>query len=113
MNLILNAAEAMGGSGKIIVRTYPKTSEDWVRIEISDTGPGIPEDIVDHVFEPFFTTKEEGKGTGLGLSVVYGIVQNHQGRIWVNSEPGKGATFFIEFSLERREKVNGEDGSKN
>ena len=68
---------------------------DYVRIDISDTGTGIPADIVDKIFEPFFSTKEVGKGTGLGLSTVYGIVKQTGGFVYVDSEPGEGTSFRI------------------
>jgi two-component system, cell cycle sensor histidine kinase and response regulator CckA len=68
---------------------------DYVRIDVTDTGTGIPPDIVDKIFEPFFSTKEVGKGTGLGLSTVYGIVKQTGGFIFVDSAPGRGATFQI------------------
>src|SRR4029079_11957467 len=68
---------------------------DYVRIDIADTGTGIPADIVDKIFEPFFSTKEVGKGTGLGLSTVYGIVKQTGGFVYVDSTPGEGTTFRI------------------
>jgi two-component system cell cycle sensor histidine kinase/response regulator CckA len=68
---------------------------DYVRIDISDTGTGIPADIVDKIFEPFFSTKEVGKGTGLGLSTVYGIVKQTGGFVYVDSVPGEGTSFRI------------------
>jgi CheY-like chemotaxis protein len=67
----------------------------YVKISVSDTGPGIDPDIFDRIFDPYFTTKDVGKGSGLGLSVVHGIVKNHNGSIAVDSEPGKGAVFSI------------------
>jgi signal transduction histidine kinase len=100
LNIINNAYEAMESSptqGKLIVRTRKKDNN--VRIEFIDNGPGIPPDVMPKIFDPFFTTKEGG--TGLGLSVSYGIVQEHGGRIWAESEPGKGATFFVELPLDQ------------
>jgi PAS domain S-box-containing protein len=99
MNIILNGAQAMEGNGKLIFKTCKSPDGNWLNIEISDTGPGIPEDILPHIFNPFFTTKGEGKGTGLGLSMVYSIVENHGGKIVAKSKPGEGATFIIEFPL--------------
>jgi two-component system NtrC family sensor kinase len=77
----------------IRIKTYQRNKE--VVVEISDNGEGIPEENLKHIFEPFFTTKEVGKGTGLGLSVVYGIIQNHKGKIEVESEINKGSTFRV------------------
>ena len=99
MNIILNAAEAMEGTGQLRVETLPADNGCSVLIRISDTGPGIPEDVLTHIFDPFFTTKEEGKGTGLGLSLVYGIIENHNGRIWAESKVGEGTTFTIELPM--------------
>ena len=96
MNIILNAVQAMEEKGKLTVKSHLAAENDRVRIEISDTGPGIPEDVVPHIFEPFYTTKEEGEGTGLGLSLAYNIVENHQGSIRVKCEPEGGATFIID-----------------
>ncbi len=108
VNLAVNARDAMPDGGKLTVRTANVTAEesghlaykgmpaaDYVRIDISDTGTGIPPEIVGKIFEPFFSTKEVGKGTGLGLSTVYGIVKQTGGFIYVDSEPGKGTTFRI------------------
>ncbi|HEA67176.1 MAG TPA: PAS domain S-box protein [Desulfobacterales bacterium] len=104
MNIILNAADAMQGNGQLTLRTYRSSeNKDKVCIEITDTGPGIPDDILPHIFEPFFTTKQEGKGTGLGLSLAYGILEDHGGSIRVNSAPGKGSAFTIELPLTRPE----------
>ncbi|HOH28230.1 MAG TPA: [Fe-Fe] hydrogenase large subunit C-terminal domain-containing protein [Candidatus Hydrogenedentes bacterium] len=93
LNLVNNAFDAMGDEeGQLIVTLLDK--EDKVTIEVRDTGPGIPDDIVKKVFEPFFTTKSIGKGTGLGLSITYGIVKMHNGDISLktNCDPAKGPT---------------------
>ncbi len=108
VNLAVNARDAMPDGGKLTVRTANLTAAesehlaykgmpaaDYVRIDISDTGTGIPPEIVDKIFEPFFSTKEVGKGTGLGLSTVYGIVKQTGGFIYVDSEPGTGTSFRI------------------
>jgi signal transduction histidine kinase len=99
MNIIINAAQAMEGKGKLTLKTCKAQHGNWINIEISDTGPGIPEDVLPHIFDHFFTTKEEGKGTGLGLSMVYSIIENHGGKITANSKPGQGTTFIIEFPI--------------
>ncbi len=102
MNLILNAAQAMRGNGRLTVKTGLSPNREMARIEISDTGPGIPEEILPHIFDPFFTTKDEGEGTGLGLSLVYGIVENHGGKIIAGNQPEGGATFVIELNIDSR-----------
>ncbi len=94
LNLCVNAKDAMEGKGSVEIRA--RGAGGWVRLEVSDTGPGIPQEIQEHIFEPFFTTKPKGQGTGLGLSVVYGIVTQNGGRVEVDSEPGRGARFVIE-----------------
>jgi PAS domain S-box-containing protein len=93
MNLLVNAAQAIEEKGIVTIRTGVR--DDWVWIEIADTGKGIPAEQLKQIFDPFFTTKPVGKGTGLGLSVSYSIVQKHQGRIEVDSEVGKGSTFRV------------------
>jgi signal transduction histidine kinase len=86
-NIIDNALQAMNGSGTLTVRTYQQ--DDWLVVEIADTGPGIPPEIRRRVFEPFFTTKGVGEGTGLGLDVSWRVVVNrHHGDLTVESEPG-------------------------
>jgi PAS domain S-box-containing protein len=102
MNIILNAVEAMEGKGKLAVKSCRLSDGKKICIEISDTGQGIPEEILPRIFEPFFTTKEEGKGTGLGLSLVYNIVENHGGSIKARSNPGEGTTFIIELPIMRK-----------
>ena len=93
MNLLVNAAHAITDKGIITIRTGRQGEEVFIRI--ADTGKGIPEENLKRVFDPFFTTKPVGKGTGLGLSLSYGIMQKHNGRIEVQSEVGKGATFTL------------------
>jgi two-component system NtrC family sensor kinase len=93
--LLINALEAMGDGGDIRVGLRHRAASGEFEIEVADTGPGIPGSIKSRVFEPFFSTKPDGKGTGLGLAVVYGIMQRHQGRIELDSEPGRGATFRL------------------
>jgi PAS domain S-box-containing protein len=99
MNIILNAADAMQGRGKLAVRSSLQAEGQRIRIEIQDTGCGIAPEVLPHIFEPFYTTKEAGKGTGLGLSVAYGIIHDHQGTIRVASSPGQGSTFFVELPV--------------
>lgn len=99
LNLIINAAQAIGQQGTITISAEVTAEEDLVTITVHDTGPGILEEIQGQLFDPFYTTKEEGKGTGLGLSVVYGIIQKHNGEITVSSEPGKGASFYLKLPL--------------
>jgi two-component system, NtrC family, sensor kinase len=102
MNIILNAAQAMGGKGELNVKTLFLPITGRVRIEIVDTGPGIPEHVLPHIFDPFFTTKQEGEGTGLGLSLVYGIVETHGGQIKARNVPGGGAAFIIELPIQSK-----------
>jgi two-component system cell cycle sensor histidine kinase/response regulator CckA len=108
VNLAVNARDAMPDGGKLTVRTGNVSAAeaaqyqyegmpaaDYVLVEVSDTGTGIPPEIIDKIFEPFFSTKEIGKGTGLGLSTVYGIVKQTGGFVYPESEAGKGTTFRI------------------
>jgi two-component system, NtrC family, sensor kinase len=97
VNLLFNAMEAMPDGGLVTVRTRWETHQAMVRLEVEDTGTGIPKEILSNIFEPFFSTKNQDKGVGLGLSVVYGIIKEHQGSIYVKSEPGKGSTFIVRF----------------
>jgi PAS domain S-box-containing protein len=107
LNLAVNARDAMSGGGTLSIDTAnidgtegvcggrPVPPGRRVRLRVSDTGTGMPADVVDHIFEPFYTTKPEGAGTGLGLSTVYGIVTQAKGSISVTSRPGAGTTFTI------------------
>src|SRR5215208_489849 len=102
LNLVINAEQAMlsaHGRGTLVVRTWHERDRGAIVLEINDDGPGVPEEVQPKIFDPFFTTKEVGKGTGLGLTVAYAIVQEHGGRIRVESLQGRGASFFVEFPM--------------
>jgi two-component system NtrC family sensor kinase len=93
--LFVNAIEAMENGGILTVTTSEIVNKESIAIDISDTGVGIPEQIIPNIFDPFFSTKKDAKGVGLGLAVVYGIIQRHQGSIQVDSKQGQGTTFQI------------------
>ncbi len=99
MNIIVNAAEAMHGSGTLTIHTFSGPEGKTVLVEFTDTGEGIPEENLSRIFEPFFTTKDVGKGTGLGLATSYGIVEDHGGKISVKSKVGEGTIFTIELPV--------------
>jgi PAS domain S-box-containing protein len=121
LNLCTNASQAMaqtGGIIKIIVRNIALTGEsvekypdlvegDYVMVAVSDTGPGIDPEIQNRIFDPYFTTKTVDQGSGMGLAVVHGIVTDHNGGVYVDSEPGNGATFtlFFPVATEKPERV--------
>ena len=108
VNLCVNARDAMPDGGSIAIRSeavmldhaycdsnpWAKPGE-YVRISVTDSGEGIPSEVLDHIFEPFFTTKEVGKGTGLGLATVYAVMERHNGLIQVESTPSKGTCFSV------------------
>lgn len=98
MNLLINACHAIEGKGEIRIRTGIEGS--MAKIEFSDTGSGIPEDVIDNIFDPFFTTKPVGQGTGLGLSISHGIIKEHKGEISVKNKPEGGATFTIKIPMD-------------
>jgi two-component system, cell cycle sensor histidine kinase and response regulator CckA len=118
VNLAVNARDAMPEGGTLTLQTFAVTAADvrrmkseimptvdYTAMSISDTGTGIPADVLPKIFEPFFTTKEVGKGTGLGLSTVYGIVKQSNGFIFADSEIGKGTSFVIYLPVHRAEQV--------
>jgi two-component system NtrC family sensor kinase len=96
--ILLNASEAVLESGIIQIKTS-NPDDEHIKLEISDNGLGIASDDIPHIFEPFFSTKEKASGIGLGLAIVHGIVQNHNGKIEVDSELGRGTTLTITLSL--------------
>jgi two-component system NtrC family sensor kinase len=99
LNILNNAIDALGKDGEIHLKTRHLAKNNEIAIEINDTGPGIPKEMLNKIFDPFFTTKEVGKGTGLGLSISYSIVEKLGGRMMVASEEGKGTTFTIYFPV--------------
>ncbi len=98
--IMVNATDAIKENGEIIVRTS-NPDEDTIRMDIRDNGTGISPQDIPHIFEPFYTTKRDENGLGLGLSIVHGIIQNHKGKVEVNSELGKGTTISLTFPLNR------------
>lgn len=110
MNIINNAIHALLDSLPVIpnpeitIRTVQQ--KDYVKIEIQDNGPGMPDHVKEKIFEPFFTTKEVGKGTGLGLSIVYTVIENHKGRLEVNSKLNEGTIFVIILPVNQKSENN-------
>ena len=107
INLITNAIQAAAAGDELHISTRLNVDDNHVEIEVQDTGKGIPPEFLPHVFDPFFTTKE-ASGTGLGLFVSYGIIQNHQGSIRVQSEVGVGTCFTIELPAYETKETNNE-----
>ena len=95
LNILLNAIQAIEPGATLAVSTQFDAARSEIRLAITDTGPGIPESVLGRIFDPFFTTKPQGVGTGLGLWVAYTIVEEHGGRIEVDTVIGKGTTFTI------------------
>jgi signal transduction histidine kinase len=94
MNLLLNAADATPEGGAITVTAELREPGDKIEIRVSDTGGGIPPEVLPHVFDPFFTTKR-GRGTGLGLSITQAYLRSHRGNIQIESQPGRGTTVRV------------------
>ena len=95
LNMVINAAEAMEGKGRLELATSHHPQEGEIRVVFRDHGPGIPEEVARRIFEPSFTTKARGRGTGLGLAISHGIIKQHEGRIELETAPGRGATFTV------------------
>jgi len=100
-NLMLNAVQAMQNGGTITITACEQDENNMFSFQVQDTGTGIPEEHIAKIFDPFFTTREIGKGSGLGLSIVYGIIEQHGGKISVSSEEGQGATFTVSLPREQ------------
>jgi signal transduction histidine kinase len=100
LNIVLNAEQAIGYNGRIETKETLVQDPARIVIEIRDTGPGLPADVLPRIFEPFYTTKEVGKGTGLGLAIAYGIIQEHGGQISAGNHPDGGAVFCVHLPLE-------------
>ena len=113
MNIVINAAEAMHGTGSLTITTYPAPDRNSILMEFTDTGEGIPEENLSRIFDPFFTTKDVGIGTGLGLATSYGIIEDHGGKILVKSKVGAGATFTIELPTYLANRTESEEKQSN
>ena len=122
MNLSVNAQDAMPGGGSLVFKTeMVELDQDYFRISmkvepgryvllsITDNGLGMEDEIIENIFEPFFTTKEKYQGTGLGLSTVYGIIKQHKGYVWVDSEPDRGTTFKIYLPVSKKGEFRSEE----
>ena len=103
MNLLINACQVIEGNGEIRIRTGSENG--MVKIQISDTGGGIPENVIERIFDPFFTTKPVGQGTGLGLSISHGIIKQHNGEISAESTLGKGTMFTVKIPVNPKSPI--------
>ena len=110
LNLLTNARDALNqrfpqaGPEKVIrvsAKPFEEAAIPWIRLTVEDRGGGIPADIAERVFDPFFTSKAPGKGTGLGLATSYGIVKEHEGKLWFENEPGAGTRFHVDLKVDR------------
>ncbi len=112
LNLITNAIDAMPQGGELTIETKPVSPQfstedrEWVEISISDTGIGMTEDSKKRIFEPFFTTKKMGEGTGLGLAICEKIIKEHSGKVTLESEVGRGSTFFVTLPTHERGRTD-------
>jgi two-component system NtrC family sensor kinase len=95
INIFENAYDEMPNGGNMVINSKP-VGLDYIEIEIADSGPGIPENIIGKIFDPFFSTKQAEKGTGLGLSICHGIIKTHEGKIYAQNHESRGASFFIQ-----------------
>jgi two-component system NtrC family sensor kinase len=109
LNLIINAAEAMEGTGRLTIITTMNSTDHSIDIDVQDTGAGIAPENIEKIFDPFFTTKETGHGVGLGLAISYGIIKEHCGKLTVESKLGKGTTFTVSLPL-IQEKIGAAHG---
>jgi signal transduction histidine kinase len=115
LNLITNALDAMPHGGLLVIKTQevlPQSSSEngkWLKISVTDTGIGITEESKKRIFDPFFTTKKIGEGTGLGLAICEKIIKEHSGRLEVESEVGKGSTFFVFIPIPQGNETNEKD----
>ena len=111
LNLVQNGIDAVeewvaadaGGPGEVVISALLSASGDMVHLRVSDTGSGMPPEVLKDIFTPFYTTKQLGKGTGMGLSIVYGVVKMHAGDIAVDSEVGRGTSFLVRIPVDREE----------
>ncbi|MDP2730182.1 MAG: PAS domain S-box protein [Dehalococcoidales bacterium] len=114
LNLIMNAEYEMTqshGGGNLLIKT--EKTGNIIRVSVKDDGPGISRENMERLFTPFFTTKKVGEGTGLGLSVCHGIIAEHDGRIYAESEVGRGATFIVEILIVKQQKEKGVEPSES
>jgi two-component system, NtrC family, sensor kinase len=107
VNLIVNSIQSMSTGGRLSITTRTGAGDEFVEIDVTDTGNGIPPDLLPHIFDPFFSTKGVD-GTGLGLSVSYGIIKNHKGNIRVESQVGAGTMFIVELPISKGVKTSDE-----
>ena len=111
INMIVNAADAMDGNGKLNMSTRFDPVDHCIEVKFTDTGHGIAKENMEKIFDPFFTTKDTGHGVGLGLAISFGIIKEHHGTISVESEIGKGTTFFVRLPITAEEESSKDEQS--